>query len=151
MAFGLTLVSCASSPGLAAAPPSPRPNRLAVASLAKRGEASSCCIIAGEPLNWVQRSRSIRSRARSASHLYISTRRRPPRRASRNCACRPLTWNSGTAIREVGAKPLSSSARMRPGELIAAKAPWNSRAASAWHTARWVDSTPLGLLVVPEV
>ncbi|MNN89600.1 hypothetical protein D3C81_2074380 [compost metagenome] len=87
----------------------------------------------------------------STSHLYISNSRRPLRSANRNWACRPLTWNSGTAIRLVGAKPLLITAPMRSGEVMAQNMPWNSSAASAWQTARWLDNTPLARLVVPDV
>ncbi|MNH09193.1 hypothetical protein D3C79_686380 [compost metagenome] len=102
-------------------------------------------------MNWVQRSSRIRSNALSTSHLYISNKRLPLRSPSKNCACRPLTWNSGTAIRLVGARPLAITAWIRSGELTAQNADWNSSAASAWQMARWLDSTPLARLVVPEV
>ncbi|MNT24617.1 hypothetical protein D3C72_1601000 [compost metagenome] len=99
------------------------PNRLAVCGPAKRGEASNCCIITGAPLNWVQPSSRIRFKACSTSHLYISTRRRPARRARRNCAYKLLRWNNGTAIKVVGAKPLLTTTLIRSGELRAQNAP----------------------------
>jgi hypothetical protein len=42
-------------------------------------------------------------------------------------------------------------AAMASGEVMAATAPMKSILKMPWHTARWVDSTPLARLVAPEV
>ena len=57
----------------------------------------------GTPTNWVMRSRSISSRARSGFHLYIRTSLVPAATALSMTATHPVTWNSGTTrMNEVG-------------------------------------------------
>ncbi len=57
----------------------------------------------GTPTNCVMCSRSISSRARSGSHLYMSTSLVPAATAFSMTATHPVTWNSGTTrMNEVG-------------------------------------------------
>ena len=50
----------------------------------------------GTPTKCVTFSRSINSRARSGSHLYIMTRRVPEAKQESITATQPVTWKRGT-------------------------------------------------------
>ncbi len=135
-------------------PEPPKPiadRRLRISSKSNCGCSSTCMIIDGAAWKAVTRWSRIISIARAGSHLCTNTRRRPLTSALSNCACSPLTWNSGTAVRIVGASPRLSSSATTPGEEIADSAAMNSMLYSAWHTARCVDSTALAREVEPEV
>ena len=50
----------------------------------------------GTPTKFVTRSRSISSRARSGSHLYIITSSKPPLTHDSSTDTHPVTWKSGS-------------------------------------------------------
>jgi hypothetical protein len=81
----------------------------------------------------------------------MKTRRRPLRRVVSNCACRPLTWNSGTTVSVAGASARAISVATASGEVMPDKAPMKSMLKTAWQTARCDDCTALGRAEAPEV
>ena len=84
------------SSGGAGAPPPPIEARLDVSYFSKSGDSSMSHDIVGTPTNCVMRSRSISSRARSGTHLYMITSLKPPRKQLIMTGISPVTWKSGT-------------------------------------------------------
>ena len=93
------------------------------AGSSKLGSASSCITIDGAPLNWVIFSFWMSSSASAGLQRRMNTSRRPWRMDASSCACRPLTWNSGTAVSVVGWSLRAIMVATRSGEVIAEMAP----------------------------
>src|SRR5579884_920377 len=138
------------SSGGAGAPPPPTLTRLEVSNSEKRGDSSRSQLWVGTPTKLVTFSRSMSSRARSGSHLYIITSFTPAEKHDSITATEPVTWNRGTIRMKVAGlagAPDEGSPRRRAWST-AARQPKPYR---AWITARCVDTAPFGLPVVPEV
>src|SRR5436190_22577605 len=67
-----------------------------VSRFSKSGDCSTCHTIDGTPPKLVMRSRSMSSRARSGSHLYISTSLLPADVAPCRVEWQPVAWKNGT-------------------------------------------------------
>ena len=136
------------SSGGAGAPPPPTLMRLDVSVSAKRGDSSRSQLCVGTPTKLVTCSRSISSRARSGSHLYIITSFRPLAKHD------SITGHAAGHVEqrhdedEGGLRRRGSASSGRRSWSSAA---WQPKAMSAWITARWVDTAPFGWPVVPDV
>ena len=109
---------------------------------------SQLCV--GTPTKVVTRSDSIRRSAASGSHRYIITSLNFMPKHDSITGTQPVTWNSGTIKMKHGgcsSPPITFSPPLRaPPMVLFAQNP-----ISAWMTARWVDTAPLGNPVVPDV
>src|SRR5688500_1463095 len=70
--------------------------------VAKLGDWSTCQTMAGTPPKLVMRSRSMSSRARSGSHLYMITSLPPEARLATRTEWQPVAWKKGTDRRYAG-------------------------------------------------
>ncbi len=122
--------------------------RLDVSKSANFGHSNRSQLWVGTPTNEVIFSRSISSRARSGSHLYIITSLYPAAAHDSSTATPPVTWNSGTIRMYAGGLPLWSCSSGRRTWSTTARQPKPSR---AWMIDRWVDTAPFGRPVVPDV
>src|SRR5690606_14565495 len=86
----------------AGAPPPPTVWRLEVSYFSKSGCSSMSHDMVGTPTNWVTRSRSMSSRARPGSHLYMMTSFEPDTNEPIITGTAPVTWKSGTVRIEHG-------------------------------------------------
>src|ERR671917_986581 len=136
------------SSGGAGAPPPPTLTRLDVSKSANRGDWSRSQLWVGTPTKLVTCSRSISSRARSGSHLYMITSFRPLAKQPSMTGIDPVTWNSGTIRMNEGAGRVPAASGPRRNRSTAARQLYPRR---AWVTARCVDTAPFGRPVVPDV
>ena len=72
---------------------------LEMSRLAKSGDSRTCHTMAGTPPKIVMRSRSMSSRARSASHLYMITILPPAAVLATRIEWQPVAWKNGTESR----------------------------------------------------
>ena len=72
---------------------------LEMSLLARLGDSSTSHTIEGTPPKVVTRSRSISSRARSGSHLYMITIFPPKARLATRIEWHPVAWKNGTESR----------------------------------------------------
>ena len=153
--LAMVLSICRACSGAIGAPPPPALRRLLRSCFLRCGDCTSSQAIVGTPLNSVMRSASMIFSASSTSHLYIPTTLRPRRKEESSCTTRPVTWNSGTV--RITAGGCSGCGAERPtaapscGFMAMAMAPPHSQPSRAFVMARWVESTPFGCAVEPEV
>ena len=114
---------------------------------ANSGDSSRSQVIVGTPTNWVTRSRSISSSARSGDHLCIITSFEPVANDDSMTGTSPVTWNNGTVRMKLVGKACGSFG----GYISRLTAARQAKASSADSTARWVETAPFGRPVVPEV
>ena len=141
--------------GAIGAPPPPALLRLERSYLPRFGERTSSHAMVGTPLNSVMRSASMMRNASSTSHLYMPTTLRPRRNDISSCTTRPVTWNSGTVRITAGGSCGTGAARPTAAAICGfsaiATAPPHSQPSRALVIARWVESTPFGWAVEPDV
>src|SRR3954466_16257472 len=125
---------------------------LDVSRLAKSGESSTCHTIDGTPPKLVTSSRSMSSRARSGSHLYMITSLPPKAVLATSTEWQPEAWKNGTeskyafwvdaAVAAVAAVAAdgSSCLPLRMADRFAAKI----RLSRLVQMLRWVPRAPLG-------
>ena len=109
----------------------------------------------GTPMKFVTRSRSISSRARNGSHRCIITRRAPVATEPSITGTHPVTWNSGTVRMKQAFGGTAASDPLSGGVSGAHRSDSTTlrqaKANRPDNTARWVDTAPFGVPVVPEV
>ncbi len=122
-----------------------------VSYLEKLGESRTCITMDGTPPKVAIFSRSISSRARSASKWCIMMIFPPAARFVTMTEWHPVAWKRGTESKKAGwvLVPVSSSAavpkRVEPRVLR------KKRLIRFVHMLRWVPTAPLGRPVVPDV
>src|SRR4051812_41648232 len=135
-----------------------------VSRFSKWGDCSTCHTIDGTPPKLVMRSRSMSSRARSGSHLYINTSLLPADVAPCSVEWQPVAWKNGTdssCAACAGALPAPTGAGWAGGsspsssmiELILSidRAPEKPSDMRLVVKLRCVPRAPLGRPVVPDV
>ena len=111
----------------------------------------SCQAMVGTPpADWIF-SRSISSKARITSHLYIMTSLAPENRLGLRTAMQPVTWKNGIEISDERWGAFGSGAGGASPRRRKLRAPAAAAVMMLELTARWVASAPFGRPVVPEV
>src|SRR4051812_25475379 len=111
----------------------------------------SCQAMVGTPPADMIFSRSISSKARITSHLYIITSLPPAKRVGLRIAKQPVTWKNGTLIRAERCGALGSGSGGFSPLRRKLRAPAAAAVKMLVLTERLVPRAPFGRPVVPEV
>ena len=145
--FSFTFVTSDAGDG---APPPPTARSDDVSYFANAGELTRSQLCVGTPTKLVIFSRSMISRAFSASHLYMITSFKPTTKQLIITGTQPVTWKSGTMrMNDGGRSGPSTSFIFTPAAASTALRAENDMIEEI--TARCVDTAPFGRPVVPLV
>src|SRR5690606_16763242 len=143
-------------------PPPPSDFRVDVSRLAQSGWFNISRLIDGTPEKLVAPSRSISSRARPGSHLYMNTTVPPAIVHGWRTQLHDVTWNSGVGAMNTGAAGAGASGSGAGGagsspaatalpSAVAVTSVQKIRFKMLCTEPRWVSWAPLGNPVVPDV